>query len=67
MLLSWGLRGRSVYRPSRRVTETLTMIGFVVCVDVRLGGELGWVTCVVYRVRLLIHSNPVDGHSYRER
>lgn len=45
----------------------LTLIGFNVSVDIRLGGEVVWLACVVDRVRSLIHSNPVDRHSHRER
>jgi len=66
MLSGWGLRGGSVHRISRRVVETLTLVGFNVGVDVRLGGELGRVARVIDRIRPLIHSNPVDSHSHRE-
>lgn len=66
-LSSWGLRSGSVRRLNSRVTRTLTSVGFIVGVNVRLGGEPGWVTCIIDRIRPLIHPNPVDGHSYWER
>ena len=46
--------------------EKQTRVGFNVGVYVCLGWEVGWVACVVDRIRGLIHSDPVDRHSYRE-
>jgi hypothetical protein len=51
----------------RGVTKTLTRIGIDVRVDICLGGELGWIACVIDRIRPLVHSNPIDRHGYRER
>jgi len=47
--------------------ETLTCIGADVRVDICLSRELGWVACVVDRVRPLVHPDPIDRHGYRER
>ena len=51
----------------RGMVEALTLIGIDIRVDVCLGGEIRWVARVINRVRPLIHSDPINGHGYRER
>jgi hypothetical protein len=57
----------SIFRLGRRGAKTLTLVSINVCVDVRLGREVGWVTCIVDRICPLVHSNIINRHGYWER
>jgi len=62
----WGMDQSFITQGGGR-KKSLTCIGVDVRVDICLGRELGWVACVIDRIRPLVHADPIDRHGYRER